>query len=412
LISELIRKQCDIVKKYVDNPVFCTNLYGEIMELYKDGYIDLDADVIKVRADNGYGKMVTRRHDNHSVRVSAMPDKNDKGAQGIYYHVSFYDLQAANHITMLPNSVDFVNRELNAVLENGGDDFWVINCSNVRPHTYYLDAVRKKWFGIEIDDEIHSREFAEDYYDGDMGIATQYARFPEAMIPYGSNEDEHMGEQYYTENARILAYQFLVDRENGSKSLHWIVGEGSLSEQVKKVCAICEQGFDKLKEYYFSCKKELEHLNVEAKDEKSKNKCELYKALLLMQTEVHYFSAKGLITFGKAFAAYEQQDYRKAFVLFGDSANAYEEADRLMRSAEYGVWEDFYLNDCFADMKHSAYMIRKVMGIVRELGDNVRHDKWYRDYCYAEEDKGVFLQLVLDNHMTDEELYEVMKDRV
>ena len=62
-------------------------------------------------------------------------------------------------------------------------------------------------------------------------------------------------------------------------------------------------------------------------------------------------------------------------------------------------------------MKHSAYMIRKVMGIVRELGDNVRHDKWYRDYCYAEEDKGVFLQLVLDNHMTDEDLYEVMKDR-
>ena len=31
MISEVIRMQCDIVRKYVKNPVFCTNLYGEIM---------------------------------------------------------------------------------------------------------------------------------------------------------------------------------------------------------------------------------------------------------------------------------------------------------------------------------------------------------------------------------------------
>ena len=46
------------------------------------------------------------------------------GPQGIYYHVSFYDLQAANHITMLPNSVDFVEEELRQVMANGGNDFW------------------------------------------------------------------------------------------------------------------------------------------------------------------------------------------------------------------------------------------------------------------------------------------------
>jgi len=185
LISDLIKKQCDIVKKYVDNPVFCTNLYGEIMELYEQGYIDLDEDIIKVRADNGFGKMVTRRRDNHCVRISSMPDERDNGAQGIYYHVSFYDLQAANHITMLPNSVSFVDRELTEVLENGGSDFWVINCSNVRPHAYYLDAVSKKWFGKSISDEEQSREFALDYYNGSDPVAMCYRKYPEAMIPYG-----------------------------------------------------------------------------------------------------------------------------------------------------------------------------------------------------------------------------------
>lgn len=81
-----------------------------------------------------------------------------------------------------------------------------------------------------------------------------------------------------------------------------------------------------------------------------------------------------------------------------------------MRASEYGEWKDFYLNDCFADVKHTAYMIRKVMGVIRELGDNVRHDAWYHEYCYAKEDQNVYLLLVTDNHMTDWELYEVMKE--
>ncbi|MBQ7915506.1 MAG: glycosyl hydrolase 115 family protein, partial [Firmicutes bacterium] len=93
LISQVVRKQSEFVKKYVKDPIFCTNLYGEIMELYKEGCLDLDPNVIKVRADNGYAKMVTRRRDNHTVRVSSMPDPEDKSPQGIYYHVSFYDLQ-------------------------------------------------------------------------------------------------------------------------------------------------------------------------------------------------------------------------------------------------------------------------------------------------------------------------------
>ncbi len=42
------------------------------------GYIELDTDVIKVRADNGYGRMVTRRRDNHSARVSSMPDGKER----------------------------------------------------------------------------------------------------------------------------------------------------------------------------------------------------------------------------------------------------------------------------------------------------------------------------------------------
>lgn len=414
LISSLIRKQREIVRKHVENPIFCTNLYGEIMELYEQGYIELDADVIKVRADNGYGKMVTRRRDNHSPRVASMPHKNDTGMQGIYYHVSFYDLQAANHITMLQNSVSFVNEELRQVLANGGKDFWVINCSNVRPHTYHLDAIRKIWFGQQTDDVTHSQEFADAYYHGNKQIAECYRTYPEAMISYGTHEDEHMGEQFYTENLRILAHQFIVDRNQGAKALRWIVGEGTLAEQTKKLSDLCKNEIEEIEQYYEACKKVAEQINdntgYDMTQGSSNNDKTVFVHTLLLHATIHAKCARAVVTFGEAYEAYEAGNIETCFVLLGDCATILDEVQHKLQEAEYGVWETFYYNDCFADIKHTAYMVRKMMGVVREFGDNARHDKWYRKYCYAKADRDVFLLLVLDNHMTDEELYQVMKE--
>lgn len=104
------------------------------MELFQQGCLDLPEDVIKIWADNGFGKMVSRRQGNANPRVTALPPLGDTGAHGLYYHASFYDLQAASHITMLPNSAEFVCEELTNALARGVDDYWLINCSNVKPH--------------------------------------------------------------------------------------------------------------------------------------------------------------------------------------------------------------------------------------------------------------------------------------
>ncbi len=400
LISALIKKQCDIVRKYVDKPIFCTNLYGEIMELYNSGYIELDDDIIKVKADNGYGKMVTRRRDNHSVRVSSMPVKGG-GCQGIYYHVSFYDLQAANHITMLPNSVDFVDRELTSVLENDGNDFWIINCSNVRPHVYYLDAVRKKWLGEAVTDDTHSCGFVNEYYDGDSGIEKAFCEYSKAMPAYGKNSDEHAGEQFYTENTRIIAHNLIIGNRGKVKQLEWIAGNGTFFEQTERICGICRKSFNKIEAYFEYCGKTSGKLAGNVK--------RLFDTTLFLQVKIHYYCAKGMIAIGYAVAEFEKGNYKKAFVYAGDSAEQFSTAQKEMRESEIGIWDGFYYNDCFADIKHSAYLMRKAMGYIREVGDNVRHDKWYRDIMYAPEDRDVMLLLVTDNHMTDEELYQAIR---
>lgn len=400
LISQVIELQRQLVMKYVEKPVFCTNLYGEIMELYRQGHITLAEDIIKISADNGYGKMVTRRRDNHTVRVPSLP-KEPTNHGGIYYHVSFYDLQAANHITMLPNSVDFVERELTEVIRKNAVDYWIVNCSNVRPHVYYLDAIRKKWYGEHIGDGSHSRAFADTYYGGDPSVAEAYREYPMAMLSYGSEEDEHAGEQFYTENVRLLVHAFFNERFDGTPGLKWLVGEHPLDRQVERYTDLCRKNKNHIDAYFARCKAVSSSLDGDRK--------KLFDATLLLQAAIHEYCTRGVIAFGDGYTRYVKGDFKNAFILLGDSAREFSRAAEEMRASEYGVWNGFYYNDCFADVKHTAYMVAKLMGYVRERGDNARHDLWYRDAVYAPGDRRVFTQLVRDNHMTDWELYEAFK---
>ncbi len=456
LISDLIRRQCEIVRKYVEQPVFCTNLYGEIMELYEQGFIEFDADIIKIRADNGYGRMVTRRQGNHNPRINAMPDSADIGAQGIYYHVSFYDLQAANHITMLPNSVSFVNRELTEVLRNGGNDFWVINCSNVRPHVYFLDVVRKKWLGENAEEMLtdaeHSREFVQEYFPAQReimkNIADCYAAWPDAMISYGTHEDEHAGEQLYMDNVRLLARQLLIDPQQPIDHLYWLTGEWPmgqkdsetgtkaekkriiLAEQAAILADTCRVGLERLEAYEKKCQEVYRMMSDEenacdqtdtdcsGKNQPVQPAAELFRTTLLLQVQLHLLCAKGTAAFGDAIQAYTQAmqqpekhsvNIKQAFLLAGRSAEYFLAALNCLDNAETGVWETFYSNDCFADIKHTLFMVQKAMGLFRELGDDHWHVRWQREHCFPEGDRNVFLLMTTENHMTDWELYLAMK---
>ena len=97
--------------------------------------------------------------------------------------------------------------------------------------------------------------------------------------------------------------------------------------------------------------------------------------------------------------------------MFGDSASCFDRADEALKQAEYGVWEDFYKNDCLADVRHTAYMVRKIMGVMRELGDSTYHDRWQRKYSSEKGSRDIVLLMFTERHMTDWELYQVMKDR-
>lgn len=400
LISEVIEGQRQLVLRHVKNPVFCTNLYGEIMELFAQGHITLADDIILICADNGFGKMTARRRGNHDPRIPSLPSLPMVHG-GIYYHVSFYDLQAANHITMLPNSVNYVDAELGEAAAKNATEYWIINCSNIRPHVYFLDVLRKKWYGRTVSDQTHSQEFTKDYFGGFSNVAAAYQGYAAAMLPFGPEADQHAGEQFYTENPRLLINAFFRDRQACAPGLCWLTGKQTLPEQIKYYTGLCRDHLPIISAFHQRCLEICCTLEGRTK--------ELFGATLLLHAAIHLLCAQGAATFGDGFVHYENGDYKAAFLVFGQAAECFLAADRRLREAEYGIWTGFYANECLADCKHTAYMLQKLMGVMRELGDDPSHHRWYRDAVFAPEDRQIRTLLVHDNHMTDWALYQAFK---
>ena len=473
LISSLIRKQYEMVRSYDAGAVCCTNLYGEIMELYKDGYIDLPDDVIRIWADNGYGKMVSRRQNNHNPRVMALPGRSDIGAHGIYYHASFYDLQAAAMMTMLPNSPEFVADELCEVLERGGDDFWIINCSNIKPHTYYLDLIAAFWRdGISRDQNDkkytisnHLSAYVDRYYDSALNkmVEKAYSLWPYYSVKYGPNEDDHAGEQYANHCARILADSFIRqyhvseddanlqdvkecdvkecddrDRDvkecdvkdcddnecdakkcdtkdrhkiNPSLELKWACDRHSLKDQVYYFKEKYEDAVEGYKEYLGFCMSVEDKLKA-AGDKKA---AIVFDDNLICQVQYLYYSYLGALHICSSIEAVLEgtgdEKFIKAFYEAGLSSNAFKKGYDTMRSHEHGIWKGFYANDCESDIRQSYYVAQSLMSYLRVLGDGPHFYKWQRKYQQDAGGDKVLLILRLKSHITDDKMWELIDDQ-
>ncbi|WP_029231051.1 glycosyl hydrolase 115 family protein [Butyrivibrio sp. VCB2006] len=460
LMSSLIRRQYELVKAYDSDAVCCSNLYGETMELYKKGLLDIPEDVIFIWADNGFGKMVSRRQGNHNPRVPSLPEKGSDGKHGIYYHASFYDLQAAAMMTMLPNSPHFVVKELMEVYEKGADDFWIINCSNVKPHAYILDLIAKIWKvpvpavddGNEENEDAalsyvqeHLEDYCNRYYgfnvnDIDKGkymgkVQELYRLWPVYCPKYGQNDDDHAGEQFTNHGTRVLTTGFITnfDRNNprntgAADEWLWFSDKETLRQQLldyRKVIEPAQRGYE---EYLIKCRQVAGELPVDVR--------RILEDTLIWQVEYHYYSYLGALHAIMALEAcldvpeknevesgkedkvidcisrgqdvYGAPDYLTSFYEAGLAAKAFGTGYDKMRSHERGAFEGFFDNDCEADIRQSYYVMKGLMSFVRFHGDGPHFYKWQRMFQEGAGGNKVHLILRVKKHLTDEELWDLM----
>lgn len=406
LMSQLTKMQYDMVKKEDTNAVCCTNLYGETMELYRDGLFKLPDDVIKIWADNGFGKMVTRRQENHNPRVPALPTEGKEERHGIYYHVSFYDLQAANHMTMLPVSPEFIKRELQETLEHGCDDYWLINCSNVKPHVYFLDMITQIWKDGTVDIDAHRKEYLTKYFgkasaDKMEAVWKQYADY---TVPYGPNEDDRAGEQFLNHPVRMFLCQYMKDKNQRAGDMLWATKEETLEKQVHWFFDLCQKSSKKYETYLQAC----ERVNTELEEEDAK--C-LFEDSLLLQVKMYALCLKGAVLASESILDAIKEDYPMAFYKAGKARKLYEKANETMREREHGKWHKFYENECLTDIKQTAWVLKAYMSYVRCLDDGPHYYKWQREFLYSEEDRRVMLVMNMENHLEDDEIFGLMEEK-
>ncbi len=337
--------------------------------------------------------------------LMTLPQEKPSFAPKAYDTVFCYNLQETNHVTMLPISVDTVSRELNAALENGRDCYWAIQCSNLRPHIYFLDAIRKKWMGEELTEESQAEAFVGEYFaecEVKEEIAALYMEYPQVMMHLDNATKKSVGELFYTENVRLFCHQLLVDKNSPAQGLCGLNEKASLVDQIQQFFEICKQQKEELEKLCVACTVTENGLQQKA----------LLSATIGLHIKLHQTCRRAARCFARGYESFREGDFERAFLRFGDSAVWFDKGDALLRGAEYGNWKNFYANDCITDIKHTAYMVRKVMSVVRELGDSPMHDAWYQKYCLSQEERQAGNAYITENHKTDFELYEAMKKRV
>lgn len=398
MISRVIYRQYEMIKAVVANPVYCVALYGEIAELYKGGYIDLPADVIKIWADNGYGRMVSRRHGNMNLRMPALPSIEDQGMHGIYYHVTFHDLQASNHLTMFQNSVAFIKQEIEQAFEAGCTDYLLLNCGNIRQHVYMLDIIRELWCHGTINTESHLINFVKSYYTSHYEeIAESYLTYPEAAIQYGPHADDRAGDEFYHHPARRLIGHWLQGRgDTADNGLLWATGEVTFVEQMQWFEQRSEEGHISWSVWLEKCKNLLNSLDGD-------NKLRVQDHLWLPGI-IHHSGSEGLLWLCRAYSAACREQYAQAFVFASQSMWCYQKGLQALRVSEHGKWANFYRADWLTNIASTVQNVDTLRRFLRMQGDSPDFFHWYKTYLMPETEKYIYLENTHRNPLSDDEL--------
>ncbi len=406
LMSQLIRRQYDFLRAELPDAVLCTNLYGETMELYRKGLLEIPEDVIKIWADNGYGKMVSRRQGNHNPRVVSLPEKGVGGAHGLYYHASFYDLQAASQMTLLPNPPDFLRRELMGAYAVGVKDYWIVNCSNVKPHVYTLDYIAALWRDGDTDPAVHLRDYCARYYGPEHAdaVAACFRSFYDHALFYGEREDERAGEQFGNHGARMLMNQWIKAPDQRAEGMAWAVDVPTLKEQVLWFRDKCAQAVAGYTAHEKDCARVLADMAGPG--------AALMEDTLLMQARLLKNTYRGSLHAMDSLLLAMEEKWLEAFFCAGQAKQAYLAADRAMREREHGCWHLYYFNDAQADVKQSAWLAGILMGVLRVHGDGPHFFRWQRQFIDPPEDASIMLILNMENHLNDDALFALMQSRM
>jgi hypothetical protein len=139
---------------------------------------------------------------------------------------------------------------------------------------------------------------------------------------------------------------------------------------------------------------------------------ELMRDSLLLQAKIYAYCFTGAYEVGQSILYALKQDFQQGFYYAGHAKEQYQQAYGCLHEREHGKWHGFYENECLTDIRQTVWVLAGLMSYLRNLGDGPHFYQWQREFLYAEEDRRVMLVLNMENHLTDDELFSCMKERL
>lgn len=306
---------------------------------------------------------------------------------------------------MLPNPPEFVAGTLRTVLERNVKDYWIVNCSNVKPHVFTLGLIAQIWRDGYTDAGAYLRDYCAAYFGPSCAgeAAECFRAYYDAAVAYGSHEDDHAGEQFANYVARMLVSQYMRDKDQREPDLLWATDADTLRGQVEWYAKLCEQGAASYAKVLNVCERHA--LNLPETPQR------LLRDSVLLQVQIYARCYQGAALVCRSLLEGMDGSYQRAFYHAGLAREGYLAANAAMRGREHGKWNGFYANECLTDVKQTAWLLSHYMGYLRNQGDGPHFYLWQREFLYPPEDARVVLITNMENHLTDSELFALMKEK-
>ncbi|GKS81366.1 hypothetical protein LPAF129_10520 [Ligilactobacillus pabuli] len=397
VINSVLRIQYDMVKR-VDPEAMCSmNIYGELPALYNEGLLDIPEDVVQIWADNGYGKMLSRRQGIEDPRTEVLQNGDSKLKQGIYYHVAFHDLQASNFLTLLQIDPHAVAEEIQKVRQATLDDLVMVNTGSIKPHIFYLRLLAESWRSdFEVKSSLdYINQYVETYYGSyQKEIAQVYHNYFEATFNYRSFVDQKAGDEFYMYVLRKFVTTWLANRDK-MPEMEWVTDSTSLEDQARDIVNLLVNNV-----------KPLEKLNLEADEVLAKLPEEDAKRFyndIWNSCSIHGHSIKALKETFDAYDKCKTNDFLGAFLMIDDAKKELEKVIAAWNNNPAEKWRDFYDNDCYTNISLSVQTLATLQNVLRMVGDGPDEDQWEREYLMQASDAKVMLLSNLHKAYTDDE---------
>lgn len=367
--GELIRQMVDIQQEIVHEltegkQFFLHYLYSESGELYRDGYLTLPDDVIRVYSDNGFGSMRIRRnlHERESGISSLPVERDSRYNSGVYYHVSFHDLEISNKLVPLV-SPGIISKNLEPFKKSSYFDFFICNVSNIRPHVFQIDIIRYLWSAENIGDYIN--RWLQRHFPGfESRIKELLDKYYITPFSFNENyEDAIAGEQVYHHGLRRMIRGELKQES----VLEWFNYTSEEFNTLEECYLWLLDRAEKSKENWILLMELVNEIESHI-PEKMKN---FFRDNIAMHIRYMGQSCLGFVSGVKAVLEYRKQQYKSAFIHFYQSRTSMLQALEFLLDSEHGKWKNFFRGDWLTGTRETIRYIDTIFSMCRIKGEDL-----------------------------------------